>query len=99
MSMTRRDILVGAGGVIAASAVDAVSSESPIMAKMQSTHADGPTGDGRKETTTRSYSGARAFNGIYHGDYLNQIAFPHGWYRRWHDLPGRDRRAFKILVA
>jgi hypothetical protein len=76
MSMTRRDILVGAGGVIAASAVDAVSSESPIMAKMQSTHADGPTGDGRKETTTTSYSGARAFNGIYHGDYLNQIAFP-----------------------
>src|SRR5882724_2115242 len=78
MSMTRRDILVGAGGIIAASAVDAVSSESPIMAKMQSTHADGPRGDGRKETTTTSYSGARAFNGIYHGDYLNQIAFPMG---------------------
>src|SRR5216683_369545 len=78
MSMTRRDILVGAGGIIAASAVDAVSSDSPIMAKMQSTHADGPRGEGRKETTTTSSSGARAFNGIYHGDYLNQIAFPMG---------------------
>ena len=78
MSMTRRDILVGAGGIIAASAVDAVSSESAIAAKMQTTHADGPTGDGRKEPTTKSYSGARGFNGIYHGDYLNHIAFPMG---------------------
>src|SRR6266702_4867948 len=78
MSMTRRDILVGAGGIIAASAVDAVSSESATMAKMQTTHADGATGDGRRETETKSYSGARAFNGIYHGDYLNQIAFPMG---------------------
>jgi uncharacterized protein (DUF608 family) len=78
MSMTRRDILVGAGGIIAASAVDAVSSESASMAKMQTTHAGGPTGDGRKEPTTTSYSGARAFNGIYHGDYLNHIAFPMG---------------------
>jgi len=49
MSMTRRDILVGAGGIIAASAVDAVASDSPIMAKMQSTHADGPRGEGRKK--------------------------------------------------
>src|SRR5260221_9922437 len=77
MSLTRRDILLGAG-IIAASAVDAVSSESAIAAKKQTTHADEPTGDGRRETTTKSYSGARAFNGIYHGDYLNQIAFPMG---------------------
>ena len=77
MSMTRRDILLGAG-IIAASAVDAVSSESAIAAKKQTTHADEPTADGRRETETKSYSGARAFNGIYHGDYLNQIAFPMG---------------------
>src|SRR5436309_2319887 len=78
MPMTRRDILVGASGIIAASAVDAASSESAAMAQTQTTHADGPTGDGQKEPTTKSYSGARAFNGIYHGDYLNQIAFPMG---------------------
>ncbi|HZR58852.1 MAG TPA: GH116 family glycosyl hydrolase [Terriglobales bacterium] len=68
MSMTRRHILVGAGGIIAASAANAVSSES-------ATHA---TGDGRKEPTTKTYSGVRAFNSLYHGDYLNQIAFPMG---------------------
>ena len=77
MSMTRRDILVGAG-IIAASAVDAVSSDSASMAKRHTTHADGPTGDGRKEPPTTSYGGARAFNGISHGDYLNHIAFPMG---------------------
>jgi uncharacterized protein (DUF608 family) len=38
------------------------------MAQTQKTHADVPT----------SHSEARAFNGIYHGDYLNQIAFPLG---------------------
>jgi uncharacterized protein (DUF608 family) len=48
------------------------------MAKRQTAHAAAPTGDGRKEPTTTSYSGARAFNGIYHGDYLKQIAFPMG---------------------
>jgi uncharacterized protein (DUF608 family) len=63
MPMTRRDILVGAGGIIAASSVDAVSSESAV---------------GRREPATTSNSETRAFNGIYHGDYLNQIAFPMG---------------------
>jgi len=98
MSMTRRGVLVGAGGIIVATAVDAVSSESVSMAKMQATHADGPTGDGRKEPTTTSYSGARAFNGIYHGDYLNHIAFPMGGIGA-SIMPRRDRRAYKILVA
>lgn len=78
MSMTRRDILVGAGGIIAASAVDAVGSDSAVVARTQAKNADGPTSDARKEPSTASYSGARAFNGIYHGDYLNQIAFPMG---------------------
>jgi uncharacterized protein (DUF608 family) len=76
--MTRRDILVGAGGIIAASAVDAVVSESAVMDKMQTARADEPTGDGRKESTTASSGGTRAFNGVYHGDYLNHIAFPMG---------------------
>lgn len=69
MSMTRRNILVGAGGIIAATAVDALSSESALMAQTQTTHTDG---------SIQSDSGARTFNGIYHGDYLNQIAFPMG---------------------
>jgi len=74
MPMTRRGILVGAGGIVAASAIDAVSSE----VKAQTTRTDGSTGDGQKEPATTSYRGARAFNGIYQGDYLNQIAFPMG---------------------
>ena len=64
MSLTRRDILVGAG-IIAASAVDAAASEAP-------------GGDRKKEPATQSSTGARAFNGTYHGEYLNQIAFPMG---------------------
>jgi glycosyl hydrolase family 116 (putative beta-glucocerebrosidase) len=78
MSLTRRDILVAAGGVFAASAVDAVSSETAIMAQVQTTHADGPTDNGRQEPSTTSCSGTRAFNGVYRGEYLNHIAFPMG---------------------
>ncbi len=71
MSMTRRDILVGAG-IIAASGIDAVSSESVIE-----THPEEPRGNDEKQPT-KSHSEVRAFNGIYYGDYLNQIAFPMG---------------------
>ena len=78
MSMTRRDILIGAGGMIAASGVDAVSSESGVTAKTQATPAEGATRDDQKEPTAKSDSGSRAFNGIYHGDYLDQVAFPMG---------------------
>src|SRR5947209_1708452 len=78
MSMTRRDILIGAGGMIAASGVDAVASESGAASKTQATHAQGATGDDHREPTAKSDGGARAFNGIYHGDYLDQVAFPMG---------------------
>ena len=71
--MTRRDIFVGAGGIIVATAADATSFESAGK-----THSDRPRGDGRKEPSPKSSSESRAFNGIYHGDYLNQIAFPLG---------------------
>src|SRR5256885_2268482 len=64
MSMTRRDILAGAG-IVAASALDSISSESGTSRR-------------RRELPTKPSSGVRAFNSIYHGDYLNQIAFPLG---------------------
>lgn len=57
MSMTRRDILVGAG-IVAACAVDAVSSESAMLSKAQTTHADGETGEGQEKTKTKPYGGA-----------------------------------------
>jgi uncharacterized protein (DUF608 family) len=78
MSMTRREVLVGAGGIIAASAVDAVSSQCANAADMRMKHADRPTAADRAEPAAVSYSQGRAFNGIYYGDYLNQIAFPLG---------------------
>src|SRR5437762_656515 len=78
MSITRRGILVGTGGIIAASAVDAVSSESARMAKAQTTQPDVSTDDSRRELATASHSGNHAFNVTYHGDYLNQIAFSMG---------------------
>ena len=78
MSMTRRDILVGAGGIMAASAVEAVSSEPAIAPRAQPMHSDAQTADGRNKSKSTSHEGARTFNGIYHGEYLNQIAFPMG---------------------
>ena len=78
MAITRRGILAGTAGMIAASAVDAVSSESARMARAQTAQPDVSTSDDRKEPKETSRSGAREFNGIYHGDYLNQIAFPLG---------------------
>jgi uncharacterized protein (DUF608 family) len=69
MSMTRRDILAGTGGIIAASTAGAVS---------QPTLADASTGEGRQKSATEFAKGTRAFNGVYHGDHLDQIAFPLG---------------------
>src|SRR5882757_4109880 len=78
MSMTRRDILVGAGGIIAASAAAAVSAEPSYKTKTQTTDADGPTSDCRRDPTETSNGDTRTFNAIYRGDYLNETAFPMG---------------------
>jgi len=77
MAITRRGILAGTAGMIAASGVDAVSSESARVARAPAQPDVSTSGD-RKEPKETSRSGAREFNGIYHGDYLNQIAFPMG---------------------
>lgn len=71
MSMTRRDILIGAG-IVAASSVDALSSESANKKR-----AERPAGISQ-EGSPKSHREVRAFNGTYYGDYLNQIAFPMG---------------------
>ncbi len=68
MSMTRREILVGAGGVIAVSAVDAASAPSVIATKAQAAHPKESTNDGRKKATGLPKSGTRELNGIYYGD-------------------------------
>src|SRR5947209_5491228 len=80
MSMTRRDILLRAGGIIAASVVDGVPSRPATAAKTKTMHPDVPTIRARNESATKSDSDrrSRAFNGVYQGDYLNQIAFPMG---------------------
>lgn len=78
MSITRRDILVGAGGILAASAVDVASAQTALTAKAQLQNAYESKDVGRKESTATSRTATRAFNGIYHGDYLNHIAFPMG---------------------
>src|SRR5262245_11190534 len=71
MAMTRREILVGAGGIIAATA--GASSESTIK-----THDSGTTHNDRPRSQTKSHNAARSFISGYQGDYLNQIAFPLG---------------------
>jgi uncharacterized protein (DUF608 family) len=68
VTYTRRDMLIGAGGLLGAAGVDAVSSF----------QAEAATSAGQKGKAGASASGARAFNSIYHGDYLDHIAFPMG---------------------
>ena len=77
MSMTRRGVLVGAGGILAASAMDVVASETAPKDKAQEAHRDGQRGDDGRQAAHKS-SSARAFNSAYHCDHLNQIAFPMG---------------------
>ena len=99
MSITRRDLLAGAGGVFAASIAEAVSPDSAVAAKKQSNRATASAHNQQTESAIHSRSAAREFNGLYHNNYLNQIAFPDGWNRRRHDLPRRHRRAHQVLIA
>ena len=78
MSPTRRDVLIGASGIIAASAVDAVSFETASAAEVQVKPTEGWAGDGPKGRAATTRRGERAFNAIYQDEYLNQIAFPMG---------------------
>ena len=54
MTLTRRDVLIGASGIIAASAAEAVSSESVIADSLKIAHAERQTSDDRKQRTTTS---------------------------------------------
>ena len=99
MSLTRRDVLIGASGIIAASAAEAVSSESVIADSLKIAQAERQTSDDQKERTTTSDGKDRAFNGIYHGDYSKSDRVSDGWHWGWNDLPGRYGRPYKILFA
>ena len=78
MSISRRKLLAGAGGVFAASVVEAGSPGPATGAKNPAAHSTDSSRVSQKESTRKSRSGSREFNGAYHGDYLNQIAFPMG---------------------
>ena len=75
MSITRRHILVGAGGVIGASAFDSL----PLDAAEPHTRAAGEKSDEKgTKPSTQSIPQKRGFNELYRGEYLNHIAFPLG---------------------
>src|SRR3569833_628630 len=75
VSITRRRILIGAGGVIGASALDAI----PVDAAASSSRAIGKKTDEKGiDPPARSIPHQRGFNEIYQGEYLNHIAFPLG---------------------
>ena len=78
MSITRRDLLAGAGGIFAASIAEAVSPDFAAAAKKQSKQAAASGHNQQKESANRARSVAREFNGLYYNDYLNHIAFPMG---------------------
>jgi uncharacterized protein (DUF608 family) len=79
MSITRRDLLARATGVVAASLLEAASSESTqAEAKTKSARAYVPAAAAQETANTKSHGATREFNGPYHGDFLNQIAFPMG---------------------
>lgn len=75
MSLTRRHVLVGAGGVIGTSALDAIARDSATVVN-PSQAVDGPSNP--PDSSARSGSQQRGFNDIYRGEYLNHIAFPLG---------------------
>ena len=79
MSITRRDLLARATGVVAASILEAASSESThAEAKTKSARGYVPAAAAQETANTKSHGATREFNGPYHGDFLNQIAFPMG---------------------
>jgi uncharacterized protein (DUF608 family) len=78
VSITRRDLLAGAGGIVAASIAEVVSPHSTIAAKKQTQPADASAYSQQSESTANSRGARREFNGFYHNDFLNQIAFPMG---------------------
>src|SRR5580693_398672 len=78
MSITRRNLLARASSIVAASLFDAASSESANAAKTQSTRGHAPSVDAQKSATAKSCGATREFNGVYHGHFLDHIAFPMG---------------------
>jgi uncharacterized protein (DUF608 family) len=78
MSITRRDLLAGAGGIVAASIAEAVSPGAAVAAKKQSRQPAAPANNQQKESAIHSRSAAREFNGLYHKEFLDHIAFPMG---------------------
>lgn len=78
MSISRRKLLAGAGGVFAASVVEAGTPGSTAGTTSSMADATESSRLGQKESTRSSRIGLREFNGAYHGDYLNHIAFPMG---------------------
>src|SRR5262249_55885906 len=78
MSITRRDLLARVSGVVAASLIDAVPSESSFAATSQPTRSDATIAEGRGKASARPCGATREFNGPYQGDFLNHIAFPMG---------------------
>jgi uncharacterized protein (DUF608 family) len=77
VSISRRRILVGAGGAIGASALGVVAPASGDI-KDSSPRIDGTTESKTSGVSAESISDKREFNGIYRGEYLNHIAFPLG---------------------
>src|ERR1043165_1335021 len=72
MSVTRRDIFKGAGGILAATAANAMSSKSVTKTK------EGTKISNRQKGSIVTSEIVRVFNGVYEGDHLDQIAFPLG---------------------
>jgi uncharacterized protein (DUF608 family) len=78
MSITRRDLLARATGIVAASLLETASSESANAAETKSARAHAPVAVRQKTANTKSCGATREFNGVYHGEFLNHVAFPMG---------------------
>lgn len=77
MSVSRRGLLIGTGGLIAASAVGTTdaATESKEAGQPSPQRANSASAGNTKSATKY---GERAFNGEYRGEHLDQIAFPLG---------------------
>jgi uncharacterized protein (DUF608 family) len=78
VTISRRDVLIGAGSLVAASAASASSSKAGIVDAVPASQPPIAAQPFAGSQEPRPQQSGRAFNGLYTGEYLDQIAFPMG---------------------
>lgn len=81
MAISRRKMLIGTGGLIAASAAAVTSKSGHAAGQENPAKQDEPAqsmGGVKERTGSKVVNGGRSFNSRYDGEHLDQVAFPMG---------------------